>query len=358
MTDIRLTTLLNSIQPTDKSFFVAAQKNWDALAHPPGSLGELELMVCKLAAIQKTIHPSVEKKCVCVFASDNGVFAEGITSQPQETTVYLAEAMLLGNTGLGALSKVSHSDIKVYDAGLIRTSTKKEIQSIKLAYGTGNIAIEQAMTYDKCIELILRGAEVAKTVVSENYTFLGTGELGICNTTTTAAVLSAISQRPANETVGSGASATPDMQKKKREVVEKALKLHKPNSSDPIDCIAKVGGFDIAAMCGFFLGAACSGVGVVIDGFISSVAALCAARLQPNVTDYLFASHASSEKGAHIASELLGLHPVLHLHLRLGEGSGCPLFFSLMDTAIFISNTMAHFSDTPIDRNDLVDLRK
>lgn len=354
-----LQNLIASIKPVEKSFIEAMGKSWDLLAHPPGSLGLLEKMSCKLAGIQKTLSPQADKKCVCVFASDNGVVAEGITSQPQITTFYLAESMLAGNTGLGAISQFAKSDIFIYDVGLIKTSNEEKIINLKFSKGTKDIAVEPAMSRDICVQLILRGINVAKEMFTEKgYALAGVGELGIGNTTTSAAVLSALSGKTPKETVGPGASTTPEMYAHKIRTVEKALSVNMPVADDPIDCVSKVGGFDIATMCGFFLGAGIYGGAAVIDGFISSVAALCALRLNPNLKDYLFASHASNEKGGKIASELLGLDPVLNLEMRLGEGSGCPLFFNLMEASLFVFYNMGKFTDTAISKSDLVDLRK
>lgn len=356
--EAELKNLLATITPTEKSFSLATQKNWDLLAHPPGSLGHLETTCCKLASIQKTETPQAKKKCVCVFAADNGVFAEGVTSQPQITTFHLAESMLRGNTGLGAVSQFAKSDIFIYDVGLIKTSEFPEIKNLKLHNGTNNISTGEAMSRADCVTLILRGIETAKEIfTAQGYALAGVGELGICNTTTSAAVLSALSEKSASETVGSGASTTTEMRRKKIAAVDKALKINVPNANDPIDCLAKVGGFDLAAMCGFFLGAAIYHGAAVIDGFISTVAALCAYRLNAQVKDYLFASHASNEKGGKLAAELLGLKPVLDLEMRLGEGSGCPLLFTLMDASLFIFYHMGKFTDTPIAKSDLIDLR-
>lgn len=350
-------TLIKNITPTEKKIAKTVGKSWDILAHPPGSLGDLEKMHCKLAAIQRSENPHAEKKCVYVFAADNGVFAEGVTSQPQITTFHLAESMLKGNTGLGAISKFSGSDVFIADAGLIKTSEHPEIKNLKLRCGTGNIAAGAAMTREECVTLILRGAKTAREIFAKGYAVAGVGELGICNTTTSAAVLAALLNVNADKTVGAGASTTPEMRAKKIAAVQKALTVNAPNQTDPIDCLAKVGGFDLAAMCGFFLGAASVSGCAVIDGFISSVAALCAVRLNENTRDYMFASHVSDETGVRLVTEALGLKPVLNLSLRLGEGSGCPLFFNLLDASIFIFNNMAKFTDTPIDKNDLIDLR-
>ncbi|PIE98317.1 MAG: nicotinate-nucleotide--dimethylbenzimidazole phosphoribosyltransferase [Treponema sp.] len=348
---------LKMISPASFDIAIEMQTLWDKLAHPPGSLGEMELMTVKLASIQNTVKPSAEKKAVVVFAADNGVFEEGVTSQPQITTFLIAESMVNSKTGLGVISKFAKNEIFVYDVGLIKTSTNSKIINKKLREATNNIAKEPAMSREECLKLISIGIDVAQNMSQEGYKLVGAGELGICNTTTTAAVLSAVADVSPTVTVGKGASTTKAMREKKIKAVEKAIKINSPDANDPIDCIAKVGGFDIAAMCGFYIGCAAYKLPCVIDGYISTVAALCAIKLNPICKDYFFASHSSAEQGAVIASELTGLSPVLNMKMRLGEGTGCPLLFNLIDASLFTFYNMGKFSDTKIDENDLIDLR-
>lgn len=349
---------IKSIKHTSKKSGEKMKLIWDGLAHPPGSLGELEKMTIKLAEIQDSTELKLNKKITAVFCADNGVYEEKITSQPQITTFLLAEIMHKGKTGLGAVSKWAKSDIAVYDVGMMKTSNKKNIINKKLKCISGNIAIGASMSREDCVKIMEVGIEAAEKIANENYDIAGIGELGICNTATTAAVLSAISGTAPEKTVGRGASTTKEMYKLKLETVKKALLLNKPNANDPIDCISKVGGFDIAAMCGCYIGLAYYGIPAVIDGYISGTAALCAMRLNPLVKEYMFASHFSNEPGAVICNELLGLKPVLDMNMRLGEGSGCPLFFKALEGAVFINKNMGKFTDTLINQNDLVDIRK
>lgn len=348
---------LESIKCVRNEFGEKAKFFWDSLAHPPGSLGELENMTIKLAKIQKTIDLRINKKITAVFCADNGVYAEKITSQPQITTFQLAEIMHTGKTGLGTISKWAESDIIVYDVGMMKTGSRSDIINKKIKCTSANIAKEQAMSRNDCIKIIENGIEAGKKIASEGYDIAGIGELGICNTTTTAAVLSALYGIDPEKTVGRGASTTEEMYRLKINAVKKALSVNKPKQGDVIDCLSKVGGFDIAAMCGCYIGLAATGIPAVIDGYISSTAALCAVSLNPAIKDYLFASHSSDEPGAQICSNLLGLKPVLNMNMRLGEGSGCPLFFKTLESAIFIMQNMGKFTDTVIDQNDLVDIR-
>ncbi|QOW62092.1 nicotinate-nucleotide--dimethylbenzimidazole phosphoribosyltransferase [Treponema pedis] len=349
---------LASITSVERSYEKKAKLFWDSLAHPPGSLGELEEITVRLAKIQKTLDLHIDKKVTIVFCADNGVYAEKITSQPQITTFFLSEIMHTGQTGLGAVSKWAKSDILVYDVGMIKTSKRTDIITEKLREGTGNIAAGPAMTAEECIHTIETGIRAAERIAKEGYDIAGIGELGICNTTTTAAVLSALYGIPPEKTVGRGASTTEAMYELKLKTVKKALQVNQPSQGDVIDCISKVGGFDIAAMCGCYIGLASLGIPAVMDGYISSLAALCACSLNHKIKDYLFPSHSSQEQGAKICAEKLGLSPCLNMKMRLGEGSGCPLFFNVLEAAIFINKNMGRFTDTMINRTDLVDIRQ
>lgn len=349
---------LNSIKYSSMEYDDLAKSFWDSLAHPPGSLGALETMTIKLAKIQKSLDLQLEKKVTAVFCADNGVYAEHITSQPQITTFFLAELMHTGKTGLGTVSKWANSDILVYDVGMIKTSNRPDIINKKKKCGTENIACGAAMTREDCVFAIEAGIKAAYDISKNGYNIAGVGELGICNTTTTAAVLSALYNLSPEKTVGRGASSTESMYALKLKSVEKALRVNAPIAGDAIDCISKVGGFDIAAMCGCFLGLAALGIPSVIDGYISSVAALCAVILKPEVKDYLFASHISEEQGAKICMEKLGLSPCLNMQMRLGEGSGCPIFFKMLEGAIFTTKNMGKFTDTKIAQTELTDIRK
>lgn len=348
---------LHSIKPVSEEYGKKAKQFWDSLAHPPGSLGALEEMTVRLAKIQHTLDFHIAKKITAVFCADNGVYAEKITSQPQITTFLLAEIMHTGKSGLGAISKWAGSDISVYDVGMIKTGSQPYIINKKQKCGSGNIACGAAMTKEECICAMEAGIEAAQQIAAGGYDIAGIGELGICNTTTTAAVLSALYDIPPEQTAGRGASSTEAMYALKLQAIKKAIAVNSPRQGDAIDCISKVGGFDIAAMCGCFIGLAACGIPAVIDGYISSVAALCAVLLNPAVKDYLFASHSSEEQGAKICSEKLGLPPPLNMNMRLGEGSGCPLFFKMLEAAIFTSANMGKFTDTMIDKADLTDIR-
>ena len=337
-----LENALNSIKPVSEEEGKKAKLFWDSLAHPPGSLGALEEMTVRLAKIKGFDNLKIDKKITAVFCADNGVYAEKITSQPQITTFLLAEIMHTGKTGLGTISKWAGSGIRVYDVGMIKTSERKDVINKKIKLGTENIAQGPAMSREDCIRMIETGIEAAFEIADEGFDIAGIGELGICNTTTTAAVLSGLCGVEPELTVGRGASTTEAMYELKIKTVKKAIEINAPKKGDSIDCISKVGGFDIAAMCGCYIG----------------LAALCAVNLNPLVRDYLFASHKSEERGATICTAELGIEPVLNMKMRLGEGSGCPLLFKMLEGAVFTMQNMGKFTETMIDGADLVDIRK
>jgi nicotinate-nucleotide--dimethylbenzimidazole phosphoribosyltransferase len=347
-----------NIRPASAAAAGKARERVDSLVKPIGSLGQLEDYAVKLAAIFGKTSLPVLRKAVAVFAADNGVWDEGITPVPQNVTAMQAVNMTRGVTGVGVLAACVDADVFVYDLGIRSFSGHKGIEDKRIAAGTRNIAKGPAMDIGQAIKAIAHGIDAAEALWDKGYRMLGCGEMGICNTTTSAAVLCALTGAEPEETVGRGAGITDEQLEKKREVVRLALEINKPDPDNTLEVLATVGGFDIAAMTGFFLGAAYKQVPVVIDGFISAVAAVAASRLSPAVTDYMFASHHSEEIGFDIAMEALELSAPLKLNMRLGEGSGCPLMFAVLDGAAAVLMRMATFAEARIDPTKLVDIRK
>ncbi len=332
----------------------------ESLAKPPGSLGELENIAERISAITGKRINHLDKRCVLVFSSDNGVVAEGIASGPQSITAVQTRNMLDGMTGVAVIAKHYHSDLIVTDVGIHDFVEHKDLINRKIRNGTYNIANQAAMSRDEAIKAIAVGMEIVEKAHKDGYQVMGIGEMGIGNTTTSSAVLAALLGLPNDEVdqvVGKGAGLTKEAYQKKISVIQKALCLNQPLREDPIDCLLKVGGFDLAAMTGAYLGAALYQIPVVIDGFISIVAALCAVRLNPLVKEYLFASHNSYEIGYQLARKELALNAPLHLDMRLGEGSGCPLMFEIMETACMIVREMATFEEAKINTDYLKDIR-
>ncbi len=347
-----------NIKPASASAAKKARERVDSLVKPIGSLGRLEDYAVQLAAIfGKTNLPPL-KKAIAVFAADNGVWDEGISPVPQSVTAIQAVNMTKGVTGVGVLAACAGADVFVYDMGIRNFPGHKGIGDRRVGNGTRSIARGPAMDIEQTIQAITHGIDVAEELCDKGYRLLGCGEMGICNTTTSAAVLCALTGADVEETVGRGAGITDEQLEKKRSVVRTALELSRPDPDNTLEVLATVGGFDIAAMTGFFLGAAYKQVPVVIDGFISAVAALAAYRLNAAAVDYMFASHHSAEPGFGIAMDALGLFAPLQLNMRLGEGSGCPLMFAVLDGAAAMLTKMATFADASIDPSKLVDIRK
>ena len=343
------------IQPLDEAAMAAARQRQAQLAKPPGSLGRLEDLSVQLAGITGKVHNKIEKKHLLVFAADNGVVAEGVSSAPQSVTLMQTINLTRHKTGASTLCKHFGCGITVCDVGVNADIKESKVLNRKIAYGTQNIVHGPAMTREQAIRAILTGIELAKNTDAD---VLGVGEMGIGNTTTSSAVLSVLLDADVDAVTGRGGGITDQSFLKKKQVIRTAIDVNKPDKTDVIDVLSKVGGFDIAAMCGGFVGAAATRRPVVIDGFISAVAALCACRLCPNVSGYLMPSHASYEIGYKMAMDAMGLQPLFLLGMRLGEGSGCPLAFEVLSAACAIINDMATFDQAGIDDGYLDEIRK
>ena len=344
-----------SIRPLDEAAMSAARERQTQLAKPPGSLGRLEELSIQLAGITGKVHNKIEKKHLLVFAADNGVVAESVSSAPQSVTLMQTINLTRHKTGASTLCKHFGCEITVCDVGVNAEIKDPAVLNRKIAYGTQNIVSGPAMTREQAIQAILTGINLAQNTVAD---VIGIGEMGIGNTTTSSAVLSVLLDADVEAVTGRGGGITDDSFRKKKDVIKTAIEINRPNKNDVIDVLSKVGGFDIAAMCGAFIGAAATGRPVVIDGFISAVAALCAVQMCPNVKGYLVPSHASYEIGYKLAMDAMELQPLFLLGMRLGEGSGCPLAFQVMEAACAIINDMATFDQAGIDDGYLDEIRE
>ena len=351
---MKLQEILQTITPLDRDAMERAAKRQAQLAKPPGSLGRLEDLSIQLAGITGNVHNKIEKKHLLVFAADNGVVAEGVSSAPQSVTLMQTINLTRQKTGASVLCKHFDCEITVCDVGVNAEIKETAVVNRKIAYGTQNIAKGPAMTRAQAIQAILTGIELAQKTEAD---VIGIGEMGIGNTTTSSAVLSVLLGASVEDVTGRGGGITDDSFRKKKEVIKTAIAVNHPNRNDVLDVLAKVGGFDIAAMCGAFIGAATSHRPVVIDGFISAVAALCACKLCPNVQGYLIPSHASYEIGYKLAMDAMGLQPMFLLGMRLGEGSGCPMAFEVLSAACAVLNDMATFAEANIDDGYLEEIR-
>ena len=341
-----LKTLLGAVTPLDEAAMTAARERQAQLAKPPGSLGRLEDLSVQLAGITGKVHNTVENAHLLVFAADNGVVAEGVSCAPQSVTLMQTVNLTRAKTGASALAKFFGNSITVCDVGVNADIKEPRVLNKKIAYGTANMLCGPAMTREQALTALMTGAQLAMDTEADAF---GIGEMGIGNTTTSSAILAVLLGVEVETVTGRGGGVTDQGFERKKEVIKQSIALNRPDPADVIDVISKVGGFDIAAMCGAFIGAAASHRPVVIDGFISVVAALCAVRLCPNVRGYLVPSHASFEIGYKLAMKEMGLEPLFLLGMRLGEGSGCPLAFQVLRAACAILNNMATFDQAGID---------
>lgn len=351
----KIEALVRAVQPLDQKVMLAAEAHQARLAKPPGSLGRLEELSVQMAGITGKVHNELPRKQLLVFAADNGVVAEGVSSAPQSVTKQQTINLMRGKTGAAVLAKRFGCGLTVCDVGVNADICESAVLNRKIAYGTQNICTGPAMTREQALQAILTGAAVAEDVDADA---VGIGEMGIGNTTTSSAVLAVLLGADVDKVTGRGGGITEESFRKKKAVIRTAIAVNRPNRDDVIDVLAKVGGFDLAAMCGAFLGAAASRRAAVIDGFISAVAALCAVRLCPLVHGYLIPSHASFEIGYRLAIEELALRPLFDLGMRLGEGSGCPLAFQVLDAACAVMNNMASFDEADINDDYLDEIRQ
>ena len=352
-----LQEILNNITAPDRDAMERARARQESLAKPPHSLGKLEDISVKLAGITGELFNPMDRRRVLIFASDNGIVAEGVASCPQSVTLSQTINFTRGLTGVAVLARHFHTELDVMDVGINADFVQSGVHNLKIAHGTRNFAREHAMTREQALQAIGIGIDAARRAKDDGMQIVGVGEMGIGNTSTSSAVLSTLLDLPARETVSRGAGINNDAYARKITLIDQAIARWQPDPKDPVDVLTKVGGFDLAAMCGAFLGAAACHLPVVIDGFISAVAALCAFRLNPLCADYMIPSHASAEKGYRLAMEAMGLEPMLLMNMRLGEGSGCPIAFEIVAASQSVIRNMATFAEAAIDDGYLEEIR-
>ncbi len=357
MTELELMERIAGARGVDREAMDRARRRQAELAKPPGSLGRLEDYAVVLAGIQGRSAPRAGKCRVLVFAGDNGVVAQGVSSAPQSVTVQQCINMTRHKTGMSAMAHHFGDSVVVTDVG-INAPTPEGVVNRKVRWSTGDISREAAMTRQQALDAMAAGMEAAEKAKSEGVDIVGIGEMGIGNTTTSAAVLAVLTGATVEQVCGRGGGLTDEAFAHKKAVINGAIRLHQPCKEDILDTLSKVGGLDIAAMCGAFIGCAVHHLPAVVDGYISIVAALCAARLCPAVKDVVFLSHASFEIGYQLAASELGQQPPLGLGMRLGEGSGCVVMFRVLEAACAAMNEMATFSQAAINDDYLADIRK
>lgn len=346
---------LAAIRPADRDVMAAAQKEIDYCLKPPGSLGKLEDIARQIAGITGKVHNTISKKAIVVMMADNGVYAEGIAMYPQDITRIGADFVTSGRMGVNFLANYAGADIIAVDIGIQVDVDLPQVIHRKVRYGTANFLKEPAMSRAEAVQALEVGVEVTNAAIDKGYDLIGTGEIGIGNTTASSAVLYAFTGAPIDRVVGRGAGLTDEAFARKKEVVQQAVRLHRPDPDDPLDVLAKVGSLDIAGMAGAYLACAARRVPVVTDGLISNVAALVAMRLKPEAVEYMIPSHISFEPGAKLLREITGLEPMLDMNMRLGEGTGCALVFSIVEAALRMIEEMGTFAILGKSREEIGD---
>ncbi|MBT2289843.1 nicotinate-nucleotide--dimethylbenzimidazole phosphoribosyltransferase [Paenibacillus albidus] len=346
-----LTTILEAagqIAPPDEESIRQAELRLNSLTKPPGSLGRLEALAVRLAGISARPQPEYTKRTVVVMAADHGVCCEGVSAFPQEVTLQMAHNFLGGGAGVNVLARQAGAEVKLVDIGMNGEIEHPLLVNRKIRRGTDNMAQGPAMSREDAGRTVLAGVQIAQEAVKSGTDIFVTGEMGIGNTTASAAVLCALEGLSAEAAVGRGTGIDDERLARKIAVVERAQHVNRPDAADPLDVLAKVGGLEIAGLAGLILGAAALKTPVILDGFISGAAAMVATALAPEAKAYLIASHVSGEQGHKLMLERLGLEPLLDLGLRLGEGTGGVLCLHLIEAVCRIMSEMATFESAGI----------
>ena len=328
--------------------FTTARKRWDSIAKPLHSLGKMEDLITQIVGITGEVKVDIGKKALVAMCADNGVVEEGVTQTGQEVTGIVADNFVKETTTACVMCHQCGVAVKPVDVGMVKDTTART--DLKVMYGTRNMTKGPAMTREEAVKGIEAGIAMAEELKAQGYRLLATGEMGIGNTTTSSAVASVLLDQPVETMTGRGAGLSSDGLTRKINAIKKAIALNEPDPSDPIDVLAKVGGLDIAGMAGVYLGGAALQIPVLIDGFISGVAALVAAGICPQAKDYMIASHVSKEPAAHLVLEKLGKEAVLHADMCLGEGTGAIALCPFLDMGATLYNTLSTFDDIHVDQ--------
>jgi nicotinate-nucleotide--dimethylbenzimidazole phosphoribosyltransferase len=345
--------VIESIAEIDSSVAKNTQKRLDNLTKPLGSLGRLEELARQICGITGKEKPSLKNKVIFTLAADHGVADEGVSAFPQEVTAQMVDNFLAGGAGINILAKHTGSRVVVVDIGVATDLTPNPRLIIKkINYGTKNIAKGPAMTKKEAAKAIYAGIQIFKEQLPQGIDIVGTGEMGIANTTAASAITACLTKKPVEEVTGRGTGLDDERLKHKINIIKKAIRFNNPNPLRPLDVLAKVGGFEIAGLVGIILAASSHKIPVVIDGFISGSAALVAFCLAPKTKNYMIAAHRSVENGHQAILEYVGLRPLLDLDLRLGEGTGAALGIGLADAALKILTQMATFKSAKVSQKN------
>ena len=348
-----LSNVIEMIRPLDREAMAEAQARHNQLTKPQGSLGRLEELSVQLAGIQGKSIPQIRHKAIITMAGDHGVVAEGVGNWPQEVTAQMVYNFLNGGAGINVIARQVGARIIVVDMGVAtELEPNSQLLSRKVAFGTQNISLGPAMSNEQAVRAIETGIEVVTAEVAKGLDIVGTGDMGIGNTTASSAICAVMARKTVVEVTGRGTGITDEQLAHKVEVINRALAVNRPDPSQPLDVLAKVGGFEIGGLVGVMLGAAAHRIPVVIDGFISGAAALIATALSPRLKDFLIAAHVSAEAGHHLLLSHLGLKPLLDLGMRLGEGTGAALGVFVAEVATRVLAEMSTFAEAGVSEGN------
>jgi len=344
-----LSNIIGMISPLDEEAMASARARQDMLTKPQGSLGRLEELSIQLAGTQGKPMPQIKHKAIITMAGDHGVVAEGVSAYPKEVTAQMVTNFVRGGAGINVIARQIGARVVVVDMGVAADlEPVPELLSRKVAFGTQDMASGPAMTREQTVKAVEAGIEVVMSEVAKGLDIVGTGDMGIGNTTASSAICAVMTGQTAAEVTGRGTGIGSKQLKHKIEVINRALAINQPDPRQPMDVLAKVGGFEIGGLAGVMLGAAAHRVPVVIDGFISGAAALIATALSPGLKDFLITAHVSAEAGHQSLLGHLGLQPLLNLGMRLGEGTGAALGIFLAETAARILSEMSTFTEAGV----------
>jgi nicotinate-nucleotide--dimethylbenzimidazole phosphoribosyltransferase len=354
---MKLEEIVSGIKPVDEEWIHKARERTAKLLMPTRALGRLHGISEQLCGIQQVLKPTIRQKAVLVMAGDHGVVEEDVSAYPQEITAAMVQTFLAGGAGINVISRLVGAEVWVVDMGVVpdldqaSLAGKDRLLVRKVAKGTDNFTRGPAMSREQAEETILTGFRVASELFIKGTEILGTGDMGIGNTTPSTAVGTVITGKPLDELVGRGAGVDDEGLRRKKDAIQRGLDINAPDPKDALDVLGKVGGFEIGGIAGVLLSGAYHGYPVVIDGFISTAGALIAHTLSPHVTDYLLAGHCSKEPGHRVMLDHLKMRPILDLGMRLGEGTGAALSMIVIETAVRVFNDMFTFEDVGLEKH-------
>ena len=344
-----LKALNDRIPPFDEAAANAAVEQWNSIAKPIGSLGELERDIVRIAGITGSADVDISRRAVLAMCADNGVVSQGVTQTGREITALIASNMAHNCSSVCQMAKVAHADVVPVDVGI--AVPVADVTDRNVMRGTNDMTSGPAMSHEQATEGIRVGIDMVRDLKGRGYGIVATGEMGIGNTTTSSALASVLLGVDAEAVTGRGAGLSDDGLARKVDAIHRAIALNAPDPEDALDALSKVGGLDIAGMAGTFIGGALERVPIIVDGFVSLVAALVAVRLCPGCRPYLRASHASAEPATRLLATELGLEPVIHAGMRLGEGTGAVCLLPLLDMALMLYRGLT-FAKTGMDSYD------